>query len=92
MGKEKTVFTSKATAAKETPEMAMAFGKINYILMVTGVVLIFLGFFLMSGGGSNDPKVFNPEIFGTQRLTVAPIVVLIGYAVEIAAIVIKAKD
>ncbi len=92
MAKEKTVITPKAAVAKETPQMAMAFGKINYILMGVGIVLIFFGFFLMSGGGSDDPKVFNPAIFDTQRLTVAPIVVLLGYAVEIAAIVIKAKD
>ena len=92
MAKEKTVASTRSSVTKETPKFEFAFGRINYILMAVGVVFIFFGYFLMSGGGSKDPNVFNPEIFDTQRLTVAPIVVLIGYAIEIAAIVVKAKD
>lgn len=68
------------------------FGKINYQIMIAGMILIILGFVLMTGGGSDDPNEFNPEIFSTRRITVAPILVLIGLASQVAAIVIKAKD
>lgn len=69
-----------------------AFGKENYRLMLIGLVLIVLGFILMIGGGSKDPNTFNPEIFSFRRLTLAPILVLAGYAVEIFAIMKKTKD
>lgn len=69
-----------------------AFGKENYILMVVGVVLIILGFILMTGGGSKDPNVFNEEMFNFRRLTLAPIMVLVGFAIEIVAIMRKPKD
>jgi hypothetical protein len=46
---------------------------------------------LMVGGGSDDPNVFNPEIFSTRRITVAPIVVLTGFAIEVIAILYKSK-
>jgi hypothetical protein len=96
MTKGKTIVTDKKAATKPSiaakNEMSFAFGKINYILMIAGIVLIFLGYILMSGGGSDDPKVFNPAIFDTQRITIAPIVVLLGYALEVVAILKKAKD
>jgi len=46
----------------------------------------------MTGGGSDNPNVFNPEIFSTQRITVAPIVVLIGFAIEVVAILYKPRS
>jgi hypothetical protein len=94
MSKTKTNTSGKSSTlkSKELPQMEFAFGKINYILMVVGIVFIFLGYVLMSGGGSSDPTVFNPAIFDTQRLTIAPFVVLVGYGIEVLAIVIKAKD
>jgi hypothetical protein len=69
-----------------------AFGKLNYILMLGGIVLIALGFILMMGGGSKDPKVFDPAIFNTTRLTVSPILILLGFAVEIVAILKKPRS
>ena len=69
-----------------------AFGKENYMLLIAGSVLIVIGFFLMAGGGSDDPTVFSEEIFSTRRITVAPIVILLGFAVEIYAIMKKPKD
>lgn len=69
-----------------------AFGKENYMLVIAGLVLIAIGFFLMSGGGSDDPAVFSEEIFSARRITVAPIVILLGFAVEIYAIMKKPKD
>jgi hypothetical protein len=91
MAKEKSS-PAKPTAAKPTVTTDdFAFVKQNYILMITGVVLIIVGYMMMSGGKSPDPTVFNEkEIFSFRRITLAPIVVLIGYAVEVYAIVKKA--
>ena len=64
----------------------MVFGKTNYMFLIGGAVTLIIGFILMSGGGSSDPDVFNPEIFSAQRITVAPIVVLIGFAIVMVGI------
>ena len=69
-----------------------AFGKENYILILIGVGLIVLGFILMSGGGSKDPNVFNMEMYSFRRITLAPILILIGFGVEIVAIMKRPKD
>jgi hypothetical protein len=69
-----------------------AFGKENYRIMIVGVVLVVVGFILMVGGGSDDPAVFNPEIFSPRRITVAPIVVLTGFVVVLVSIMKKPKD
>lgn len=66
-----------------------AFGKQNYKLLFIGLALIFVGFLLMIGGGSDDPNEFNESIFNFRRLTLAPILVLAGYVVEIFAIMKK---
>jgi len=68
------------------------FAKENYYIMAVGLVFIALGYLLMIGGGSDDPAVFNEDIFNTQRLTVAPILLVIGYIIEIFAIFYKKKD
>jgi hypothetical protein len=69
-----------------------ALGKENLKLMVIGFVIIVIGFLLMTGGKSNDPSVFNPEIFNFQRITLAPMVVLFGFIFEIYAIIKKPKS
>lgn len=94
MAKTKTTFisTPKPVTSKPKEKPDFAFGRINYILMIAGVALIFIGYMLMSGGASNDPKVFNPEIFSFRRITLAPFVVILGYVTGIFAIVVKAKD
>jgi membrane-bound ClpP family serine protease len=69
-----------------------ALGKENLKLMVIGLVIIVIGFLLMTGGKSNDPSVFNPEIFNFQRITLAPMVVLFGFMFEIYAIMKKTKS
>ena len=56
-----------------------AFTRINYLLMIIGMALVVVGFFLMSGGGSDDPNVFSEEVFSPMRISVAPILILIGY-------------
>lgn len=67
-----------------------ALTKKNYVLMVIGIVVLFIGFMLMTGGGSTDPNVFNAEeLYSFRRITLAPIVVLLGFAFEIYAIMKK---
>jgi len=70
-------------------EVKMVFEKQNYIFMAVGVALILLGLVLLAGGGSKDPEVFNKAIFGTQRIVVAPLVMLLGFVVEVYAIMLK---
>ena len=64
----------------------MVFGKKNYQLMLLGLIFITLGFFLMSGGGSEDPNIFNDEIYNFRRIRVAPILVVVGFIIEVYAI------
>lgn len=70
----------------------MPLGKRNYIMLAIGLVMIVVGFLLMSGGGSDDPQVFNAEVFSFRRITLAPIVVLVGFAFEIYAIMWRKKE
>jgi len=71
---------------------APLFTKENYKWMLIGGVIIALGFFLMSGGKSNDPNVFDyKEVYGTTRITIAPILIILGLVVEIYAIFKKSK-
>jgi hypothetical protein len=63
-----------------------SFTKKNYMLLITGLVLIGLGYLLMIGGGSEDPNVFNEEIFSFRRITLAPMTCLVGFILIIVAI------
>lgn len=67
------------------------FGKRNYIIMLIGIVFIAAGFIFMVGGGSDDPEVFNKEIYNWQRIRLAPTLVIIGLAIEIYAILANPK-
>ena len=78
--------------AKEKEKTDFAFGRVNYMIMLAGMGLILLGFILMAGGGSDDPKVFSEAIFSPVRITLAPLMVLAGFIVEIYAIVKKSND
>jgi len=80
---------SRATAPRQNVPL---FGKENYKWMLIGIVLIALGLFLMGGGKSKDPNVFNPkEVYSFTRITVAPILILGGFVIEIFAIFRKEK-
>ena len=68
------------------------FEKRNYQLMIVGLVFIALGFVLMSGGGSKDPNVFNEAIYNFRRIRLAPTLVLIGFGIEIWAILAKPSN
>ena len=70
-------------------DKGFALGKENIRLLAIGFLIIIVGFALMIGGKSNDPNVFNKEIFNFQRITLAPIVVMIGFIFEIYAIIKK---
>lgn len=75
---------------KHTP--APLFAKDNLVWMLIGGVIIALGFILMSGGKSTDPRVFDTkEVYSTTRITIAPILILAGLMVEIYAIFKKSK-
>ncbi|NNK74710.1 MAG: DUF3098 domain-containing protein [Maribacter sp.] len=65
------------------------FQKKNYIFMFIGIAFITLGFILMSGGGSDDPNVFNEEIYNFRRIRLAPTLVLIGLGIEVYAILLN---
>lgn len=65
-----------------------AFEKKNFILLAIGMVIIIVGFILMSGSGSNE-NAFNPEIFSTTRIKLAPLVCLVGFLFVIFAIMYK---
>ena len=67
------------------------FEKVNYKFLLIGIGVIVLGFILMSGGGSDDPKVFNEAIFDFRRIRLAPTVVLIGFVITIYSIFKKSK-
>jgi len=73
-------------------DSGFALAKENYFYLIIGFVIIILGFLLMIGGKSDDPNVFNEkELFSFRRITIAPIVVLIGFAFEIWAIMKKPR-
>ena len=68
------------------------FGKENYMWMLAGIVVIILGFILMAGGKSADPKIFDPkEVYSTTRITIAPLLIIIGFILEIVGIMKKPK-
>ena len=72
--------------------MDFVFKKKNYILLIGGLVLILAGIFLMMGGESEDPNVFSEDIFNFQRLTLAPILIVAGFILEIFAIMLKSDN
>jgi hypothetical protein len=67
------------------------FDKVNYKTLLIGIAVIVLGFILMSGGGSDDTKIFNEDVFSFRRIRLAPTVVLIGFGITIYSIFKKSK-
>ena len=86
---KKSVKTNNTKA--EWPE-GMPFQKINYLLMGIGAVVLVLGYILLSGGGSDDPAKFSDAIFDARRLKVAPITLVIGFIIELFAIMYRPKQ
>ncbi len=71
---------------KQKQEGEFLFEKRNYMIMVVGIIVIMIGFALMAGGGSDDPAIFNEDIYNFRRIRLAPTLVLIGLAIEVYAI------
>ena len=74
------------------PQQDFAFGKENYVIMLIGIAVIFIGFLCMSGGASTNPAEFNPDVFSFRRITLAPVLVILGFVIEVYAIVKKSKE
>lgn len=72
-------------------DLNFVFEKKNYLFMGIGLAVIALGFILMSGGGSEDPNVFNPEIYSFRRIRLAPAIVLLGFAIQVYAILLNPR-
>jgi hypothetical protein len=91
---KKTTPTVKATPPKTPaqPEKKMVFERENYILFFVGIAFIVIGYIIMAGGHTNDPNQFHPdEIFAWRRINLAPTLVLMGFGIEIVAIMYRKK-
>ena len=90
--KEKRTIATTAVK-KERSGIGSLFEKTNYTWMLIGAGVMVLGFLLMAGGRSDDPNVFNAdEVYGTRRITIAPILILAGLVIEIIAIFRQPKN
>ena len=72
-------------------QFSFVFTKTNYIIMIAGLVLLALGYLFLCGGGSDDPNVFNTEMFNSRRLFLSPILIFLGFVAEIVAIMYEGK-
>lgn len=77
---------------EEIKKTGFALGRENYKLMAIGFAVIIIGFILMAGGRSDDPKVFSEDIFSFRRVTLAPLIVLAGFIFEIYAIMKRPRE
>jgi hypothetical protein len=82
---------AKKAIQNNNAKLQFPFTKKNYRFLIIGIGILFLGYLLMMGGGSEDPNVFSEEIFSFRRITLAPIIVLAGYACVGYAIMYKDK-
>ena len=74
---------------KEENKSDFIFGKKNYKWLFIGLAFIAIGFILMSGGGSDDPNVFDESIFSWRRIRLAPTLVIIGFGIQVYAILLN---
>jgi hypothetical protein len=78
---------------KKEPVRQGLFGKENYMMMLGGLIIMAIGFFLMAGGKSADPNVFDDnEVYSTTRITIAPLLIIAGFVIEIFAIMRRPKE
>ena len=77
---------------KQKSQNELLFDRRKYMLMIAGLVIIALGFILMIGGGTEDPNQFSYDIFSFRRITLAPILVMGGFALQIYVILSKKKS
>lgn len=87
--------TTKLSEKKQQPgeidRKHLAFDKMNFILLGIGILVVIIGFFLMSGSGSAEGT-FDPDIFSARRIKVAPVVCFLGFIFMIYAVIRKPKD
>jgi hypothetical protein len=76
---------------EDQKKFELALDKENYMLLAIAFAIVVVGFLLMMGGGSDNPEVFNEAIYGFQRITLAPVVVLLGFVFAVYAIMKKPK-
>ncbi len=91
MADKKVIVKLKEEPAPKKQE-SFVFSKLNYQLLIAGLVVIFIGFLLMAGGGSDDPTKFDPGMFSFRSVTFGPIIVLIGFIMEGVAIMYRPKN
>ena len=77
---------------EDTNKQEFLFGANNYKILIIGLVVIAIGFILMSGGANENPNVFNEEVYNFRRIRLAPTVVLIGFGITIYSILKKSKS
>ena len=75
----------------EIDDKGFAIPKKNVLYILAGFAVMLFGYVLMSGGGSDDPQVFNYAMFDFRRMVAAPIVILAGMVLEIVAIMFRGK-
>lgn len=88
---KKPVITKAPLPKEKANDASFAFGRENYMLLLIALSLLFIGYILMSGGRAADPNIFNEDVFSFRRITLAPLIVMAGYALGIYAIVKKAN-
>lgn len=91
MAEKKTVVKPKEEPASKK-QAIFVFSRLNYQLLIAGLVVLLIGFLLMAGGGSNDPNKYDPGIFSFRRTTLGPVIVLIGFVIEGVAIMYRPKN
>ena len=84
--------TKNDVKTTEKDRKPMPFGRSNYIWVLIGLAFLLVGFLLMIGGGSDNPDVFNEGIFSFRRLTLSPILILIGFGIQFYAIMKRPKE
>ncbi|WP_438962663.1 DUF3098 domain-containing protein [Nonlabens sp.] len=89
MGESKNKKVEKTVEENIKPRFEFIFKKKNYLWMIIGLVVIATGFALMSGGGTDDPALFNEAIFSWRRIRLAPTLVLLGFGIEMYAILLN---
>lgn len=86
------MITKKDIKTTKKEKNSMPFGRENYKWVLIGLAFLLVGFLLMIGGGSDNPDVFNEEMFSFRRLTLSPILILIGFGIQFYAIMKKPKQ
>ncbi len=89
----KTKNEHSAPAPQSRPGVSFPFTRVNFLYMLLGIAVIVLGYLLMVGGGSDDPHTFDAsQVYSWRRITLAPIVIILGFLVEVYAIMKRPKD